>query len=165
MGPEESINYSLSGPMLRASGVDYDVRKDRPYLGYETYDFDVPVYHDGDVWSRYLVRMDEMWESLKICRQALDRLNEPGPIVADHPKLNLPPRDLMKEHIDVMIHHFLVASEGFTVPTGEVYQPIESARGGLDSTSSATGRTGHECGSGLHPSSISRRCRPWWKDN
>lgn len=128
---EDAIQLGLSGPSIRGSGVNWDIRKSEPYSGYETYDFDVPVYHDGDVWSRYLVRMDEMWESLKICRQALDRLKEPGPIVADHPKLKLPPRDLMKEHIDVMIHHFLVASEGFTVPTGEVYQPIESARGEL----------------------------------
>jgi NADH-quinone oxidoreductase subunit D len=91
----------------------------------------VPVYSDGDVWSRYLVRMDEIEESVKICLQALDRLREPGPVMSDHPKLKLPERDLMKQHIDVMIHHFLLASEGFTVPIGEVYLPIESARGEL----------------------------------
>ncbi len=110
--------------------MNWDIRKSEPYSGYETYDFHVPVYHDGDVWARYLVRMDEMEESYKICLQALDRLKtEKGPVQSDHPKLKLPDRDLMKKHIDVMIHHFLLASEGFTVPIGEVYLPIESARG------------------------------------
>ena len=126
---EEAIDWGLSGPTIRGSGVNWDIRKSEPYSGYETYDFNVPVYPDGDVWSRYLVRMDEMEESYKICLQALDRLKEPGPVHSDHPKLKLPERDLMKKHIDVMIHHFLLASEGFTVPIGEVYLPIESARG------------------------------------
>jgi NADH-quinone oxidoreductase subunit D len=128
---EEAIQWGLSGPSIRGSGVNWDVRKSEPYSGYETYDFNVPVYPDGDVWARYLVRMDEMWESVRICEQALARLREPGPVMADHPKLKLPERDLMKQHIDVMIHHFLLASEGFTVPIGEVYFPIESARGEL----------------------------------
>jgi NADH-quinone oxidoreductase subunit D len=128
---EEAINWGLSGPSIRGSGVDWDVRKAEPYSGYDTYDFRVPVYDGCDVWSRYLVRMDEMKESWSICRQAVERLKEPGPVMADHPKLKLPDRDLMKEHIDVMIHHFLIASEGFTVPIGEVYQSIESARGEL----------------------------------
>ncbi|HZS03697.1 MAG TPA: NADH dehydrogenase (quinone) subunit D [Blastocatellia bacterium] len=127
---DDAIAWGLSGPSLRGSGVGWDIRKTEPYTGYEAYDFNVPVYHDGDVWSRYCVRMDEMVESLKIIRQAMDRL-KPGPVNSDHPKLKLPPRDLMKQHIDVMIHHFLVASEGFTVPIGEVYFPIESARGEL----------------------------------
>ena len=128
---EDAIQWGLSGPSIRGSGVNWDVRKSEPYSGYETYDFNVPVYPDGDVWARYLVRMDEMWESIRICEQALARLREPGPVMADHPKLKLPERDLMKQHIDVMIHHFLLASEGFTVPIGEVYFPIESARGEL----------------------------------
>lgn len=128
---EDAIEWGLSGPSIRGSGVNWDIRKSEPYSGYETYDFNVPVYHDGDVWSRYLVRMDEIEESVKICLQALNRLSEPGPIMSDHPKLKLPTRDLMKQHIDVMIHHFLLASEGFTVPIGEVYFPIESARGEL----------------------------------
>ncbi|MBK6797255.1 MAG: NADH dehydrogenase (quinone) subunit D [Acidobacteria bacterium] len=126
---EEAINWGLSGPTIRGSGVNWDIRKAEPYSGYDTYDFRVPVYDDGDVWSRYLVRMEEMEESWKICNQALERLKEPGEFMSDHPKLKLPARDLMKEHIDVMIHHFLLASEGFTVPIGEVYQSIESARG------------------------------------
>ncbi len=128
---DEAINWGLSGPTIRGSGVNWDIRKAEPYSGYDTYDFKVPVYDGCDVWSRYLVRMDEMGESWKICNQALERLKEPGEFMADHPKLKLPERDLMKKHIDVMIHHFLLASEGFTVPIGEVYQSIESARGEL----------------------------------
>ncbi len=128
---KDAIDWGLSGPTIRGSGVNWDVRKAEPYSGYDTYDFRVPVYYDGDVWSRYLVRMDEMEESVKICYEALDRLKGSGSVMADHPKLNLPERDLMKQHIDVMIHHFLLASEGFTVPIGEVYQSIESARGEL----------------------------------
>ena len=127
---EDALNWGLSGPSLRASGVPWDIRKTEPYTGYETYDFEVPIEKDGDVWARYLVRMREMEESFKIIQQAIDRLH-PGPIQSDHPKLKLPERDLMKEHIDVMIHHFLIAAEGFTVPIGEVYFPIESARGEL----------------------------------
>lgn len=126
---EDAIDWALSGPTIRGSGLNWDIRKSEPYSGYDTYDFDVPVYDDGDVWSRYLVRMDEFHESWKICNQALERLKTPGSVKSDHPKLNLPERDLMKQHIDVMIHHFLLASEGFTVPVGEVYQSIESARG------------------------------------
>lgn len=128
---QEAVDWALSGPSIRGSGVNWDIRKSEPYSGYDTYDFNVPVYDDGDVWARYLVRMDEMTESVRICKQALARLKEPGPVLSDHPKLKLPERDLMKQHIDVMIHHFLLASEGFTVPIGEVYFPIESARGEL----------------------------------
>jgi NADH-quinone oxidoreductase subunit D len=128
---DDAINWGLSGPSIRGSGINWDVRKAEPYSGYDTYDFRVPVYDGCDVWSRYLVRMDEMRESWNICTEALKRLKEPGPVIADHPKLKLPDRDLMKQHIDVMIHHFLIASEGFTVPIGEVYQSIESARGEL----------------------------------
>lgn len=126
---EAAIDWALSGPTIRGSGVNWDIRKSEPYSGYETYDFNVPVYDGCDVWSRYLVRMDEFEQSWNICRQALERLSKPGDVKSDHPKLKLPERDLMKKHIDVMIHHFLLASEGFTVPVGEVYQSIESARG------------------------------------
>jgi NADH-quinone oxidoreductase subunit D len=126
---EDAIDWGLSGPNTRACGLAWDVRKAEPYTGYETYDFNIPVYTEGDCFARFLVRIDEMYECVRICNQALERLKEPGPVVADHPKLELPPRDLMKQHIDVMIHHFLLASEGFTVPVGEVYQAIESARG------------------------------------
>lgn len=127
---EEAINWGLTGPCLRGSGVDLDLRRDNPYSGYETYDFEVPVEPDGDVWSRYKVRMRELVESQKIVRQALERL-KPGPIKADAPKVVLPDRDDMRKHMDSLIHHFLIVAEGFNVPAGEVYLPIEASKGEL----------------------------------
>jgi NADH-quinone oxidoreductase subunit D len=127
---EDAINWGLTGPCLRGSGVNVDVRRANPYTGYETYDFEVPLEKDGDVWSRFKVRMREMAESHKICRQALERL-KPGPIKADAPKVVLPDRDDMRKHMDSLIHHFLIVAEGFNVPAGEVYLPIEGSKGEL----------------------------------
>jgi len=127
---EDAINWGLTGPCLRGSGVNVDVRRANPYTGYETYDFDVPLERDGDVWSRFKVRMREMAESHKICRQAMERLR-PGPIKADAPKVVLPDRDDMRKHMDSLIHHFLIVAEGFNVPAGEVYMPIEGSKGEL----------------------------------
>jgi len=127
---EDAIDWGLTGPCLRGSGVDIDLRRDNPYCGYETYDFEVPTETDGDVWSRFMVRMREMNESYKICRQALERL-KPGPIKADAPKVVLPDRDDMRRHMDSLIHHFLIVAEGFNVPEGEVYMPIEASKGEL----------------------------------
>ncbi len=127
---EDAIDWGLTGPSLRGSGVDLDLRKATPYSGYETYDFDVPVEQDGDVWSRFKVRMRELTESYKIVRQALDRL-KPGPIKADAPKIVLPDRDDMRKHMDSLIHHFLIVAEGFNVPEGEVYHAIEASKGEL----------------------------------
>ena len=127
---EDAINWGLTGPCLRGSGVNIDVRRTNPYSGYETYDFEVPVETDGDVWSRFKVRMREMAESHKICRQALERL-QPGPIKSDAPKVVLPDRDDMRKHMDSLIHHFLIVAEGFNVPVGEVYHPIEASKGEL----------------------------------
>jgi len=127
---EDAIDWGLTGPCLRGSGVDLDLRRDNPYTGYETYDFDVCVETDGDVWARYLVRIREMAESWKIVRQALDRL-QPGPIKADAPKVVLPDRDDMRKHMDSLIHHFLIVAEGFSIPAGEVYLPIEASKGEL----------------------------------
>ncbi len=127
---EDAINWGLTGPSLRGSGVDLDLRRDDPYTGYETYDFEVPVEHDGDVWARFRVRMRECYESYKIVRQALDRL-KPGPIKADSPKVVLPDRDDMRKHMDSLIHHFLIVAEGFNVPPGEVYHAIEASKGEL----------------------------------
>ncbi|MBK9162835.1 MAG: NADH dehydrogenase (quinone) subunit D [Acidobacteria bacterium] len=127
---EDAISWGLTGPCLRASGVDLDLRRDNPYTGYETYDFDVPVETGGDVWARFMVRMRELEESYKIVRQALDRL-KPGPIKADAPKVVLPDRDDMRKHMDSLIHHFLIVAEGFNVPPGEVYFPIEASKGEL----------------------------------
>jgi len=127
---EDAIDWGLTGPSLRGSGVDLDLRKANPYTGYETYDFDVPIEKDGDVWARFMVRMRELRESHKIVRQALERL-KPGPTKADAPKVVLPDRDDMRKHMDSLIHHFLIVAEGFNVPAGEVYMPIEASKGEL----------------------------------
>jgi len=127
---DEAISWGLTGPCLRGSGVDLDLRRDNPYTGYETYDFEIPVEQDCDVWARFMVRMREMRESYKICRQALERL-KPGAIKADAPKVVLPDRDDMRKHMDSLIHHFLIVAEGFNVPEGEVYMPIEASKGEL----------------------------------
>jgi len=127
---ENAISWGLTGPSLRGSGVELDLRRHNPYTGYETYDFDIPVETGGDVWSRFLVRMRELKESHKIVRQALERL-KPGPTKADAPKVVLPDRDDMRKHMDSLIHHFLIVAEGFNVPPGEVYMPIEASKGEL----------------------------------
>ncbi len=127
---EEAIDWGLTGPCLRGSGVELDLRRHNPYSGYETYDFDIPVERDGDVWARFKVRMRELYESYKIVRQALERL-KPGPIKADAPKVVLPDRDDMRKHMDSLIHHFLIVAEGFNVPEGEVYHAIEASKGEL----------------------------------
>ena len=127
---EDAISWGLTGPCLRGSGVDLDLRRDNPYTGYETYDFDVPVEHDCDVWARYMVRIRECYESAKIVRQSLERL-KPGPIKANAPKIVLPDRDDMRKHMDSLIHHFLIVAEGFNVPAGEVYHAIEASKGEL----------------------------------
>jgi len=127
---EDAIDMGVSGPCLRGSGVGVDVRRTNPYTGYETYDFEIPVETSCDVWARYIVRMRELRESLKIVRQALSRL-KPGPVKADAPKVVLPDREAMKTHMDALIHHFLIVAEGFNVPAGEVYHPIEGSKGEL----------------------------------
>jgi NADH-quinone oxidoreductase subunit D len=135
---EDAIDWGLSGPSLRGSGVNIDVRRTNPYSSYETYDFDVPLESDCDVWARYMVRMREMTESHKIVTQALSRLR-PGPVKADAPKVVLPDREAMKTHMDALIHHFLIVAEGFDVPAGEVYQAIEASKGELGVYIQSTG--------------------------
>ena len=127
---EDAIDWGLTGPSLRGSGVNIDVRRTDPYTGYEQYDFEVPIETGCDVWARYIVRMRELKESHKIVRQALGRL-QPGPIKADAPKVVLPDREAMKTHMDALIHHFLIVAEGFNVPAGEVYHAIEGSKGEL----------------------------------
>ncbi|MDQ6654042.1 MAG: NADH dehydrogenase (quinone) subunit D [Acidobacteriota bacterium] len=127
---EDAIDWGLSGPCLRGSGISLDIRRVNPYTSYETYDFEIPVEQDCDVWARYLVRMREMKESHKIVTQALARL-KPGPVKADAPKVVLPDREAIKTHMDALIHHFLIVAEGFDVPAGEVYFPIEASKGEL----------------------------------
>jgi NADH-quinone oxidoreductase subunit D len=126
----DAIDWGLSGPCLRGSGVALDLRRANPYSGYEQYDFEIVTEPDGDVWARYLVRMREMAESHKIVIQALSRLR-PGPVKADAPKVVLPDREAMKRHMDALIHHFLIIAEGFDVPAGEVYHAIEASKGEL----------------------------------
>jgi NADH-quinone oxidoreductase subunit D len=126
---EDAIAYGLVGPIARAAGVTYDVRKAFPYLGYETFDFQVPVQTDGDVYSRYLVRVAEMRESIAICRQALDRISPTGAFAIDDPRITPPPKDRVYTEMEALIQHFLIYSQGFTVPAGEAYVPVEGPRG------------------------------------
>ncbi|HSR15681.1 MAG TPA: NADH dehydrogenase (quinone) subunit D [Gemmatimonadales bacterium] len=130
---EDAINYSLSGPMLRASGVAYDVRKDRPYLGYETYDFDVPVGEHGDIYDRYMVRMEEMLQSTRILEQALERLAglKGAPLNVDDPRVILPPKHRAMSDMEAMIFHFKQVMEGVPAPAGEAYFGVENPKGEL----------------------------------
>ena len=125
----DAIALGVTGPPLRASGVDWDLRRDMPYSGYENFQFEVPVSDRGDVWARYTVRMQEMRESLKICRQVMEGLPMEGPVTANSPKIVLPQREKMKTEMESMIHHFKIVTEGFAVPAGEVFQAVESPRG------------------------------------
>jgi NADH-quinone oxidoreductase subunit D len=130
LSAEDAINFSMSGPMLRASGVAYDVRKDRPYLDYETYDFDVPVGENGDVYDRYLVRLEEMRQSIRILEQALERLPD-GPINVADPRVILPPKTAAMNDMEAMIFHFKQVMEGVKAPAGEAYVAIENGKGEL----------------------------------
>jgi NADH-quinone oxidoreductase subunit D len=128
MSADEATNAGLSGPMLRASGVAYDVRKDFPYLDYETYDFDVPVGTHGDVYDRYLVRLEELRQSVRILEQAVSRLPD-GPVNVDDPRVILPPKHKATSGMESMIHHFKLVMEGPRPPIGECYVPVESPKG------------------------------------
>jgi NADH-quinone oxidoreductase subunit D len=129
----DAIALGQSGPVLRASGVDWDLRKVEPYLAYHQVDFRVPVYPQGDVYARYRVKMDEMRESVRIVEQCLDRLElmEGEPWIADDRKVVLPPRHELHTSMESLIHHFKIVTEGFRVPEGETYVTIESPRGEL----------------------------------
>jgi NADH-quinone oxidoreductase subunit D len=124
----DAIALGVTGPPLRASGVDFDLRRDMPYSSYEKFDFKVATSDRCDVWGRYLVRLAEMRESVKIINQALAGMPD-GPVKADAPKIVLPDREKMKTQMESLIHHFKIVTEGFAVPAGEVYQGIESSRG------------------------------------
>lgn len=129
--PEEALQWSATGPTLRASGIAYDVRKAFPYSSYETYDFDVPTRTEGDAYARFLVRLDEMEQAMRIVEQARRRLDTPGPVMIDDSKVALPPKETIALSMEALIHHFKIISEGFRVPPGDVYQAIESPRGEL----------------------------------
>ena len=127
---EECLNFGVTGPMLRASGVKWDLRKDRPYSGYEQYEFEVPTRTEGDVYARYLVRLEEMRQALRIVEQALDKLPM-GLVRSNNHKFVPPPRSEIGVSMEVLIHHFKLWTEGFNVPQGSIYTAIESPRGEL----------------------------------
>jgi NADH-quinone oxidoreductase subunit D len=125
----DALALGLVGPIARASGVPYDVRKAFPYSGYETFDFDVPTGSRGDVYDRYLVRIEEMHQTLRICHQALNRISPTGAWAVDDPRIVPPPKDKVYTEMEALIQHFLLYSQGFVVPAGEAYVPVEGPRG------------------------------------
>ena len=127
---EEMLDLGITGPMIRAAGLQWDIRKDKPYSSYEKFDFKVPVQTANDVFARYQVRIEEMRQSTSIVKQALEGMPE-GPYQADAPQIVLPDREKMKTQMEALIFHFKIVTDGFTVPPGEVYVPIESPRGEL----------------------------------
>ena len=139
---QDAISLGLVGPMARASGISYDVRRAFPYLGYETYEFDVPVGTIGDVYDRYLVRVEEMRQSARIARQALERITPRGVYDIQDYRIVPPPKDKVYTEMEGLIQHFLIYSQGFTVPAGDAYVPIEGPRGehGFSIVSDGTNR-------------------------
>jgi NADH-quinone oxidoreductase subunit D len=126
---EDALQWGLVGPIARASGADYDVRKYFPYTGYETYDFNVPTATEGDVFARYRVRIAEFRESVKIAKQAIARIPPSGAWACDDPRVVPPPKDKVYTEMEALIQHFLIYSQGFTVPAGDAYIPVEGPRG------------------------------------
>ncbi len=132
VSPERALQLGFSGPMLRGSGIAWDLRKKQPYEVYDRIDFDIPVGVEGDCYDRYLVRMEEMRQSNRIIRQCVEWLrNNPGPVITDNYKVAPPPREKMKSGMEELIHHFKLFSEGIHVPAGEAYASIEHAKGEL----------------------------------
>jgi NADH-quinone oxidoreductase subunit D len=147
LSAEDCLALGVTGPILRSAGVPNDLRKDEPYCGYETYDFDVPTRTEADAYARYRIRLEEMRESMRIIEQCLDRLQEPGPVMIEDPKVAWPAklsvgpdgigndpayiRHIMEESMEALIHHFKMVTQGVRVPAGEVYQAVESPRGEL----------------------------------
>lgn len=127
---EQALNFGLTGPPLRASGVNWDLRKSHPYCGYEQYDFDVPTRSEGDVYARYIVRIEELRQSLKIVEQALNKLPL-GPVHSSNHKFVPPPRSEIGVNMEALIHHFKLWTEGFNAPRGAIYNAVESPRGEL----------------------------------
>jgi len=131
LSPEDAIALSVTGPMLRAAGVAYDVRKAFPYSSYEEFEFSIATRTESDCYARYLVRLAEIRESIKIVRQAMAKIPPEGPIIADAPGIVPPQREKMKTEMEALIYHFKIFTEGFAPPPGETYQTIESPRGEL----------------------------------
>lgn len=130
LSAEDALSHGVTGPVLRASGVAYDVRKARPYSGYERYEFDVPTGTRGDVYDRYLVRIEEMRQSVRILRQAIETLPG-GPVNIDDPKIFLPPKPKVLTSMEELIHQFMIVTEGFECPPGEIYVATEVPKGEL----------------------------------
>jgi len=126
---DDAFQWGLVGPIARACGTDYDVRKYFPYCGYESYDFQIPTATEGDVYARYRVRVAEMRESVKICRQAIQRISPSGVWACDDTRVVPPPKDKVYTEMEALIQHFLIYSQGFTVPAGDAYVPVEGPRG------------------------------------
>ena len=131
LSQERALSFGVTGPMLRATGVDYDVRKAYPYSGYETYDFDIPIGHDGDTYDRFMVRMEEVRQSCRILEQAIERLPDEGPINVDDPRIILPEKDEVYTTIEATIAHFKIVMEGVKPPKGSVYSYTEGGNGEL----------------------------------
>ncbi len=127
---EDAVNYGFTGPCLRAAGVAYDIRKAQPYMGYETYNFDIPIGETGDTYDRFLVRFEEIMQSARIIEQALDRL-KPGPIMTNDRRVALPPKSEVYTNIEALMNHFKLIYEGVKPPPGEVYSATEAANGEL----------------------------------
>ena len=133
LSKRDAIALGVTGPVLRAAGMKWDLRKDMPYAGYDQYDFEVPVGEHGDAFDRYLVRLEEMRQAVRICRQAIQKLQEIGPgdyRLCDY-KYVLPPKELVKTSMEALIHHFKIVAHGFFPPVGEAYQAIEAPKGEL----------------------------------
>jgi NADH-quinone oxidoreductase subunit D len=130
LSPEAALQWGVTGPILRASGIGADLRKDQPYSGYEQYDFEVPTHTDGDTYARYLVRMEEMRQTVRIIRQALDKMPS-GRVRSNNRKFVPPPRSELCHSMEAVIHHFKLWTEGFNTPAASVYSAVESPRGEL----------------------------------
>ena len=127
---EEAVAYGMTGPNVRAAGVEYDLRKARPYSGYESYDFEIPSGTEGDIYDRYLVRIEEMRQSARILDQAIQNIPD-GPVNIDDPKIFLPPKKKTQTDMEELIHQFMIVTEGFECPSGEVYHATEVPKGEL----------------------------------
>jgi NADH-quinone oxidoreductase subunit D len=128
--PEEALQLGFSGPMLRGSGIAWDLRKKQPYEVYDKVDFDIPIGVNGDCYDRYLVRMEEMRQSNRIIQQCVEWLrNNSGPVMIDEHKITPPKRETMKGDMEALIHHFKLFTEGYCVPEGEVYAAVEHPKG------------------------------------
>ncbi|RMF80539.1 MAG: NADH dehydrogenase (quinone) subunit D [Chloroflexi bacterium] len=163
--PEEALDLGMSGPSLRGSGVNWDIRKAMPYSGYEQYEFTVPLGEHGDVYDRFLIRIQEMRESLKIIRQAIDRLPD-GPFRSNNRKFVPPPRSELGQSMEAVIHHFKLWTEGFSAPDEEVYVSIESPRGEIGCYLHGTGgnkprRVHFKTPSFMHISALGKICQQY----